>query len=1302
MIVVNNRRSQSQPQFELPPRRRNKGACAALARGKATLCLVISTLLLAWIWTSPANALKPVTLHGDMERVEITNLGEIYEGRGDNLQIDTAPGADGAAGRMGIRATTLGTNPNWLVFALSNPTEKTIELWLTADRYSVAGSGLIWPDLDARRIENVSNSSGFAPERIKSDRTDIFRLTIERGQTITFVAELASDRLARMYLWKPLEYEQKQRDRQLFNGIMLGIAGLLAVFLTAVFAANHKVIFPSAALVAWCVLALLCVDFGFWHKLFQMRPEDNAQYRAATEAAFAASLVVFMFAFLRVNLWHGFARMLFFIWIAAQVAVVATAVLDPRLAATVARMSLPVIGAIGGMVMLYFAARGLDRALALIPTWIMFLVWLFGAGATLTGRLSGDFIVSGLVAGLVLIIVLIGFTVTQFAFRSVEQMFGANPSQQQLRLAAIDRAGVAVWEWNARRDEIRFDAEVEAVLGLGAGELPTKVADFAAYVHPADKERFLLGIAEIKERADGVLRQDLRLRHADSSYRWFEMEGAAIATADRRQLRCVGLVRDVTDEKRAQERLMHDAVHDSLTGLPNRGLFFDRLAAVMTRAATDPKSRPTVFFFDIDKFRSVNSAFGLIVGDSILLTVARRLSRNLQPQDTLARISGDQFALFVAGQYEAKQLATLAERLRLALRSPIRMAGQEIILTGSIGVALHDGTQADGRDLLREAEIAMFRAKRAGSDRVEIFRPEMRGEKDARIAIESDLRRAIDAGELSLLYQPIVALSNEELVGFEALVRWQHPKLGLLSPSDFIPIAEESDLIVQLGSYVLNRAVADVARWQKELPRPGQPLFVSVNVSSRQLIKPDLVQEIRHLLGRATVPNETLRLEITESLVMENPEQASHILDLLKDAGVHLALDDFGTGYSSLAYLNRFPFDTIKIDKALVQSSSEGDKSAIIVRSIVALAHELGKKIVAEGIETTEDAAFLRSLGCQLAQGFHYGEPMGEDDVSRLLKLIRKADRRMRRRGLVHGAEKKKLVEVADAPEAVSAGPVKAKAWGAAAPPSASPPTPAVANGSRAQPIPIRPPVQVSATVQAPPTDVQRAQPVQMPAPATQPSQSQPAQPFQRQQPGQPQNRDVPRTVPVMPAPAMQGTIVPSAPAFAAVARPAIAPPQNSVLMPREAPKQIQEAPIVLVEPMPSPLAATLSTIDRLLGAQASPAPQVAASAPRAGGASMPSLNWPTVMPAVPALGAVGTQLAATTPAAAEPTVATQPTGGRRPIRKANLDALPPGIAARLAKLSGKVPAAAAATGAGDLAPAIAPADRSADKSAAE
>ena len=964
------------------------------------LLLAVLGLVFAAASADRAQALEPISVRPDQDRIEITGQGEVHGGQGDSLQVETASGPDGVKGRMSIRGSTPGTSPSWIVFALHNPTDKAIERWLTAERYTVVGSSVIWPDLDARRIETVTPSLGFLPERVKSDRADIFRITLEPGQTITYAAELASERIPRVFLWKPLEYELKARDRQLFNGIMLGITGLLAIFLTAVFAANHKAIFPAASLVAWCVLGYLCVDFGFWHKLLQLKAEDNAVYRAATESAIAASIVIFVGVFLRLSAWHGFVRMLATVWIAAQLALVFIAVVDPRLAATFARASFVAIGGVGALLILYLAIRGQDRALALIPTWLLFLVWIFAAGVTLTGKLSGDIFVSGLVAGLVLIVVLMGFTVTQFAFRSFEPVYGAAPSELQLRSLAIDGAGAAVWEWFARRDEIKVSPIVEASLGLTAGELSAKVDDFTKHLHPADRERFRLVLWGVQERNGGTIHVELRMRHADNTYRWFELEAASVPHSDRRALRCVGLMRDVTEAKRAQERLMHDAVHDSLTGLPNRELFLDRLGVAVMRAKTEPQVRPTIFFIDIDRFKSVNASLGLIVGDSLLLTVARRLMRHIGPQDTLARVGGDQFAMLLVSQQDPRELALIAERIRRALRSPIKIAGKEISLTTSTGIAVMNGSEDDAHDLLKEAEIAMYRAKRSGADRVEMFMPEMRKEVDDRAVMESDLRRALERSQIRILYQPIIYLPTEELAGFEALARWEHPKLGLLSAADFVPIAESSDLIVKLGSYVLMQSAQEAAKWQKELPRGDNPLFVSVNVSSRQLFRQDLVQEIRHVLGRALVPPGALRLEITESVAMENPEQAVHVLELLRASGAGLSLDDFGTGYSSLAYLQRFPFDTIKIDRGLVQSSSDDGPGAAIVRSIVALAHELGKRVVGEGIEVAEDASFLRGLGCEYGQGFYYGEPMTDREALHLLRTIRKAERKLERRGL--------------------------------------------------------------------------------------------------------------------------------------------------------------------------------------------------------------------------------------------------------------------------------------------------------------
>jgi len=456
-------------------------------------------------------------------------------------------------------------------------------------------------------------------------------------------------------------------------------------------------------------------------------------------------------------------------------------------------------------------------------------------------------------------------------------------------------------------------------------------------------------------------------------------------------------MRDVTNLKRSHERLIHDAVHDSLTGLPNRELFTDRLQGSITRAAEGQSHRPTVIFIDIDRFKNVNKSFGLVIGDSMLLTLGRRLGRHLNPQDTLARLGGDQFAILLISDSDPHHVATLAERVRRALRTPMKISAKEIILTASIGIVVYDGTQMTAQDMLRDGEIAMLRAKRGGADRIEIFSPSMRSEDESRLPLESELRMALERQQITVLYQPITRLASNQLAGFEALMRWDHPTRGRIAPEDFIPLAEESGLIVELGSYVLGQALEEAASWHKVLSRDRDPLFVSVNVSSRQLFRQDMVQEIRLLLARESVPKGTLKLEITESLVMENPERAVEILTWLKTFGASLALDDFGTGYSSLSYLHRFPFDVIKVDRSLVRDSSLNGQTPLILRSVIALAHELGKEVVAEGVETQADASYLRSIGCEFGQGFYYGEPMAARDVAALLAALASHRKRKQR-----------------------------------------------------------------------------------------------------------------------------------------------------------------------------------------------------------------------------------------------------------------------------------------------------------------
>jgi len=456
-----------------------------------------------------------------------------------------------------------------------------------------------------------------------------------------------------------------------------------------------------------------------------------------------------------------------------------------------------------------------------------------------------------------------------------------------------------------------------------------------------------------------------------------------VVGSDGEVVRLVGTLTDVTDFKKAEERLLFDAVHDNLTGLPNRELFIDRMEAAFGFARSDPQIRPSVLVIDLDRFKQVNDSVGMAIGDSILLTIARRLARLLKPHDTLARLSGDQFALILLSEKEPARIVAFAETIRRTLRAPIGFNDREIFLTASIGLALAESQPQRTEEVLKDAELAMYHAKRIGGDRIEIFKPAMRSRTTDRLTMESELRRAIEREEIKVLYQPIVRLEDRAIAGFEALARWDHPKLGRLSPAEFITIAEEIGLIVDLGLFVLEHAARELSTWQAE-NRGRDPIFTSVNVSSRQLLRHDLIQDLRSVLGRSALARGTFKLEITESLVMENPEHAAQILARIKELGAGLSLDDFGTGHSSLAYLQRFPFDTIKIDQSFVRTTARGTRP-VILRSIIALAHDLGMDVVAEGAESDSDAVELYQLGCEYAQGFAFGEPMTAQAAGRLL-----------------------------------------------------------------------------------------------------------------------------------------------------------------------------------------------------------------------------------------------------------------------------------------------------------------------------
>ncbi|MEW6631285.1 MAG: EAL domain-containing protein [Pseudomonadota bacterium] len=947
----------------------------------ASLFALILTAVVTLSAVAPALAVEPIKIARDDKALDLSRAVEIYRNQGEHFQVSTAPGPDGIVRRIEVEANDARSTGDWAVFALANSTDQQLDRLIVAPHFRLVNSGIFWPDLGSTRIAAITPSEGFALDRQTSPDADVFRVTLNPGTVVTFIAELASPKLPQVYLWEPESYKDSVNSYTLFRGIVIGIAGLLALFLTILFVVKGTSMFPATAALAWAVLAYICVDFGFLNKIIEISPVNEQMWRAGSEVALAATFVVFLFAYLNLNRWHGHFSYGALVWILGLLLIAGVAIVDPAVAAGIARISFAATALTGLGLIVFLGIRGYDRAIMLVPSWVMVLLWLCGSWMAITGMLDNDIAQPALGGGLILIILLIGFTVMQHAFAggALHQGLFSDLERQALAVAG---SGDTVWDWDVLRDRVVTKPDVSLQLGLAPNSLGGAARNWLPVLHADDRDTFRTTLDVVLEHRRGRVAQNFRLRGADGHYHWFALRARPVIGSDGEVIRCVGTMVDVTEQKKSEERLLHDAVHDNLTGLPNRELFMNRLEAIISIARTEDKVRPTVFVIDIDRFKQVNDGLGISAGDTILLTIARRLHRLLKPKDSLSRFAGDQFGLMLLSEQDPARIAAVADAIKHAINNPITFAKREIVLTASIGLITWTTAQTSAEDMVKDAELAMHQAKRFGGDRIEPFRPAFRTVGTDRLQFESDLRRAIERREFTLAYQPIVRLEDGTVAGFEALLRWDHPRRGMIPPADFIPVAENCGLIVQLGLFAMQQAAEDLATWQKQIG--DAPLSVSVNLSSRQLIRRDLVSDVRSVIARANLKPRCFRLELTESLVMDNPEQTAHVLTKLKQLGIGLSLDDFGTGYSSLSYLTRFPFDTIKIDKSFVDDATP--KRAVLLKSMVNMAHELGLSVVAEGISDESDALELRQMGCEYVQSFMFGAPMPGDQVLKTLR----------------------------------------------------------------------------------------------------------------------------------------------------------------------------------------------------------------------------------------------------------------------------------------------------------------------------
>jgi PAS domain S-box-containing protein len=541
----------------------------------------------------------------------------------------------------------------------------------------------------------------------------------------------------------------------------------------------------------------------------------------------------------------------------------------------------------------------------------------------------------------------------------------------------------------------------EKVLGYSPQEL--NATSPLEQIHPDDRAR-VLEAAEKAHRTGSGERLEYRIRHKDGTWRVLESTASAIGNGKGGSEGLVIVNRDITERKRAEEMLAHNAFHDGLTNLPNRVLFLDRLARAITLSRRHADFKFAVLFIDIDGFKVYNESLGHPVGDALLLQISQRLTTCLRrvdtvsrPQDlddksghgdsTLARPGGDEFAVLAEELRDASDAIRVAERIQRKLGIPFDVDGNEIVISASIGIAFGTDPNAEAQDLLRDAEIAMYRAKHTGKARCEVFDNAMHAGAIKRLQLETDMRKGLETNEFLVYYQPIVSLITGRIAGFEALSRWRRPQ-GMVMPNDFIPVADETGLILSINRQQLPEACRQLRRWQELFPS-DPPLTISVNVSPKQFTQIDLAAQIRQLIQDGGMDPCCVDLEITETIAMADAARSNIVLAELKALGVHLDIDDFGTGYSSLSRLQSFPVDKLKIDRFFVSRMDSEPETHEIVRIIVALAHNLGLKVVAEGVETESQLKLLREIGCELAQGYLFSKPADADTIEKLLAASR-------------------------------------------------------------------------------------------------------------------------------------------------------------------------------------------------------------------------------------------------------------------------------------------------------------------------
>jgi diguanylate cyclase (GGDEF)-like protein len=952
----------------------------------AVLAAILLSMLLPAAPASAQGATKLVRTGFAAAYVDLVPFLGAVETDKKQASVQVPSTTAGATEAMQLQATGDGPKHRWAIFTAINEAVEPVELVIDASRQSFPGSGIFRPTYLSSRIAAATASTGPRLARVNVPDRDAFALTIPPRSSLSVALELSELGVNGIRLWKRSAFDANMSRQSLYRGVVIGMATLSVLVITCLVVLSPQIVFPLSAVFAWAAVGFITLEIGLLRPaLSRLMPVPGDEVLSAiVEALMAAGVLLMGVTIMRTRRQMPLLSVLLVAAGGACLGLAAYSWFEPLVVKQIVR---PVFAASVAIVLLTAASlvmRGGVRARSSILVWLMLGAWTIAAGYIALQRPPSELASPLLVGGLAIVLVALAFVLTYFAFSSVlnPELDALEAERNALALAGGEQV---VWDYQPGDGSFHVGEQLEGLLGYEAGSLSnTSLQAWINLLHPNDMPAFNAMLEMARSRANQRFEQQLRFRHADGRYRWYSLKGRSLTNAAETGLRLSGLLTDASQERQSQERMLSDAIYDVVTGLPNYALYMDRLGQAVARAGAAGDARLAVMIVDLDRFRVVNSRLGQEIGDSLLKAIARRIEALLPDTSSMGRLPGDQFAIiYEINEADAagEDLIVFVDKVRQAVSSPVRVPPNEIFLTCCMGVVEWDPRMESAISLHQYAEVALFDAKKRGKDHVSFYKPGMQSDPDQAggLSVE-DLQSALQEQRLELLYQPIMRMADRQLAGFEALVRLRRRDGVLLEPSGFVPLAERCGLIGDIGAYVLSEAARQLGVWQRMFT-PAQPVFVSVNISSAQLAGGRLLHLARTILQREELAPGSLKLELTETMVMENPELSLQVLERLKALGLGLSCDDFGTGYSSLSYLRRLPFDTLKVDRSFLLAGLEDERGSVVLDAIILLAHDLGLQVVCEGVETDAQMNHLASLECDLVQGFLIGEPIDAQQV---------------------------------------------------------------------------------------------------------------------------------------------------------------------------------------------------------------------------------------------------------------------------------------------------------------------------------